>query len=381
MANSLVKEKANLHLAGTNAQVLTIDRKPVKFKSELSSLKSQLGAFKLAYRLVTESLFDCKLLQYATKPLWDWYTEQVTTIKTPDQALKYSMSMAMNEDWQSERHLKDLCKCLQANIALTTLQQVNNSARKLFFLVAHLLSNRAWSMAVRHALPPERYATFLHPVHKRSTCRMIREEHLALMQFEEHVADCALPGPYGKQLPSATKLKLKADLQLAINPPSRMIMDAMEAQLYSLPDSGSVWGRAVTPPEHLLQAVLKCFPDNKIAEDSHNLIRQDAKGNVNQKQTLPHIQHVVETSLVLESRGINHNAAIDRESFMRHWHGGFSREKNNFVASGGVLDKEWQKLMGPKNWATYSEESLEKATAAWEWLQHYKKKESYNGNG
>ena len=37
------------------------------------------------------------------KALWDWYTEQIKQYKTPLDALKYSIEMALN--WKSAPHL------------------------------------------------------------------------------------------------------------------------------------------------------------------------------------------------------------------------------------------------------------------------------------
>lgn len=151
-----------------------------------------------------------------------------------------------------------------------------------------------------------------------------------MLEFEFHVADSLRRDHHRRsqhprrKKPMSIKLKLKADLRLAISLPSRMIMDAMEAQRYKLPDpitlaNGELRQQAVTAPEHLLKALLKCFPDNKIVEDARNWIRKDAKGNKNQKQANSHIQDVVEHSNVLESRDINRNVAIDRHSFNEEW--------------------------------------------------------------
>ena len=47
-------------------------------QAQLAQLKSVNGGFKLAYKLMTTQLYDyCKILYTITKPLWNWYTDQV----------------------------------------------------------------------------------------------------------------------------------------------------------------------------------------------------------------------------------------------------------------------------------------------------------------
>ena len=304
-------------------------------------------------------------------------------VATPEHALQYAMSMAVRESWQSDDHLRVLRKCLQRNNCLIKLEDVSQLARKLFYLVACLLSNRAWSMAVRHFLPPERYAGLLQPSHKEETCKLIKKEHSSLLEFESHVTVSAKTGHNGRAHRSI-KLKLKDDLKLAVSPPSRLIMGAMQAQGYKLPDPAhELQGQFVTAPERLLKAMLKYFPDNKIVEDAHNYIPKDAKGNPNQKQTNLHTQDVVECSNVLEFRKICHSVAIDKESFMneRVQKKRTIQKDGRFEAHGLLLKPEWQQLVGNKTWATYNEVSLEKATAAWTWLQYFQATGTgHNGN-
>lgn len=42
-----------------------------------------------------------------------------------------------------------------------------------------------------------------------------------------------------------------------------------------------------------------------------------------------------------------------------------------YWARNHTLSEPWCKIMGPKNWATLSEETLHKGIAAWRWLQSY----------
>ena len=63
-------------------------------RHELSMLKKLCGGFKLAYKLMTEKLYDnSRLLACITRPLWDWYTHQIEECKSPIDALKHSQAM------------------------------------------------------------------------------------------------------------------------------------------------------------------------------------------------------------------------------------------------------------------------------------------------
>ena len=45
-------------------------------------------------------------LQVAENPCWDWYTEQVTQIKTPNDAFNYIVQLA-NGGWQFQHHVEN----------------------------------------------------------------------------------------------------------------------------------------------------------------------------------------------------------------------------------------------------------------------------------
>ena len=59
-------------------------------------LKQTAGAFPLAFKIFTPELHTHVLmLQMATRPLWNWYTRQVTEIKTQFDAIDYAISMML----------------------------------------------------------------------------------------------------------------------------------------------------------------------------------------------------------------------------------------------------------------------------------------------
>ena len=86
-------------------------RKASDPRKELQDLKKTMGGFKLAYKLMTEDLYDnCRLLSIVTKPLWDWYTKQLKKAKHPRDALQYSIQMAQN--WNKDEHIRQMADLL-----------------------------------------------------------------------------------------------------------------------------------------------------------------------------------------------------------------------------------------------------------------------------
>ena len=81
-------------------------------------LKQLAGAFPLAVKIMTPELHTHVLmLQMATRPLWSWYTRQVTEVKTQLHAIDYAISMVLPLEeegwsWMGEEHLCDLAKVL-----------------------------------------------------------------------------------------------------------------------------------------------------------------------------------------------------------------------------------------------------------------------------
>ena len=62
-------------------------------QAQLAQLKAANGGLKLAYRLMTTQLYDhCKMLFTITKPLWNWYTDQVPGVQKVQRVLKVQKS-------------------------------------------------------------------------------------------------------------------------------------------------------------------------------------------------------------------------------------------------------------------------------------------------
>lgn len=360
-------------------------KKGLDHKKELSLLKSALGGFQLAFRLMTEDLFDhANILYRVTQPLWTWYTEQVQKVKSPSDGLKLQADMCLGA-WQKDAHLPATLAVLSDSdlFANLTSRGVKQPIYKVLSLTLHLVKNRAWSLS-RHGLPPEAYAGILSDdFHMRQNTRvLLMTQHRALLAFENALA---------AGTPSSQCQKLWLDLQVGVSHPARLVMDTFEAYNYAqeetqmemqgvLPEEiemqgvlPNAAGRNVdSPPIHLLKAVLSVFPDSKIVEDVHNKIRTDAKLNKNTRQTEDHIQDVTTCSGVFESRNIEHRAAVTKRAFLEHFEKTkVASRKKDAISRTHKLPAVWHEIMGQKTWQTLSEDTLERASAGWHWLNHY----------
>ena len=385
-------------------------------RKELSLLKSSMGGFKLAYYLMTEDLFDhSKILYKVTEPLWCWYGKQVKNVKSPQDGRGYAELMTVGDAWKADNHLIQMV----SNLQKTELWKehfdtdLHEPAEKIMMLSLHLLMNRAWTSSL-FSLPPDAYAGLLSAdAEIRKTTALKAEcHHKSLLRFESKLS---------QSTPSLHTRQLFTDLQVGISHPSRLFLDTLEAQGYeveppgsedvvmddvdteqqdvemedSVPeeaDDGHGIGhivldeqegrvparRTVTipvpacPATHLLSVLVQTLPDSKIVEDIHNKIRNDSLLNKTRKQTYSTIQTVIENSKVFESRSIRHPARVKREYFEREfWNVRRKRQKLCFRSCVHKLPSKYTEIVGDKTWNTLSEETLERASAAWSWLNHY----------
>ena len=118
---------------------------------------------------------------------------------------------------------------------------------------------------------------------------------------------------------------------------------------------------------------LLTLPDNKIVEDIHQPIRLNGKGNVNRKQRCTRIQDIISHSDVLQKRGVQAVGTVTKDEFLRE----FPMKKKQplshmFKSRTHLLPAEWSSMCNPKKtWASWSEDTIQKAAAAWHWLHFY----------
>ncbi|CAL1163126.1 unnamed protein product, partial [Cladocopium goreaui] len=118
----------------------------------------------------------------------------------------------------------------------------------------------------------------------------------------------------------------------------------------------------------LLRSLVHVLPDTKLIEDIHGRVRNDARMNINKKQSNFQIQQVINGSAALESRGVDHPAALNKDVFRRQWKrtNGKGKAKACFIPRSSKLPKVYSQLLGPMRWGTVSEESLHRSAAAWQ---------------
>ena len=77
-------------------------------QAQLSQLKAANGGLRLAYKLMTTQLYDyCKALFVVTKPLWNWYADQVRNVRSPKQGLR-DLTLDSDCQWMQDPQLADL---------------------------------------------------------------------------------------------------------------------------------------------------------------------------------------------------------------------------------------------------------------------------------
>ena len=133
---------------------------------------------------------------------------------------------------------------------------------------------------------------------------------------------------------------------------------------------------------HLLCGHLLTLPDNKIVEDVHQPIRLHGKGNVNRKQKSLRIQDIIANSRVLEQRGVRNVGAVDKTLFLKQYTKTKRVDTSRlFKCRTHKLPVEWARMCHyNKTWASWSEDTIQKAAAAWHWL-HYYLRELHHRNG
>jgi hypothetical protein len=154
---------------------------------------------------------------------------------------------------------------------------------------------------------------------------------------------------------------LRGDIVFANSKPIRLLYEFFERDNFSTRSkSGQRW----------LRGLLMRLPDNKIVEDIHSKIRNATRGNANTRLTPLHIQELINTSNVLESRQVDHPTAITKDYFRAQVRSTKVRKTVwRHTAAKHKLPREWTVLMGSKTWHSPTPESALRFNAAWHWLQ------------
>ena len=294
--------------------------------------------------------------QVAENPCWDWYTEQIKEIKTPNDAFNYIVSLA-NGGWQFQDHVWNTVQATlhtSGNLSFMDIHPgESDEATKALSLTLHIALNRMWTMS-KHSLPPDCYATVTSASadiadHACATMKT-HYQNLVVLEDARHT--------------NAAAQALWADLALvARSKPIRALFEFFCRDMY---DRKSFAGL------HLLKGMLWTMADNKSCEDTHGTLRLDARANSNQKIQRNRLQLLINTSGVFEARGVPHRSGVTKRDFISK----FKTLKTKAMASKyrscrHKLPKSWSKILGKKKWPTLNEESTNRTAAAWAWLHEY----------
>ena len=324
--------------------------------AQLAAMRKLGGGLRLAYKLMSTTLLDyAKILQTVTRSCWSWYARQVKNVKSPTEGLQDALALTQG-NWSREKHLRDLI--YESFESHTNLDYMGIScgcgdkSRKLFSLGARVLSNRCWSMAVRHHGPPDIYVGVL------SSSQAKREWAIARLKNDWN----KLMLLENRRATSPPAMDLWKDLIACKNNVVRLMFCAFERDQFR---ADSVEGC------RLLHAVLDVLPDNKIVEDAHNDIRKNCtKQGVSKKRSPHRLQHVFLNESLFEKRNIRHTAKVSREYFVREYPNALAQSQGaRFKCQAHRMTEKWYEILRKKTWKTISEVTLRTDVAAWTWLQ------------
>ena len=98
------------------------------------------------------------------------------------------------------------------------------------------------------------------------------------------------------------------------------------------------------------RGLLGVLPDNKIVEEVHHGLKQDAKKTQKSQRRIARQQSVAVSTPVLSTRDIPHSARVTTDWWIQH----FSSTKatgcrSSHYSANHKMPKEWTKVMGPKS--------------------------------
>ena len=327
-------------------------------RAELQRILKGGGGIPLAYRLMKDGLYQhIKALWYCEKATWDWYTAEVLECKTPGDALAYSIR---NVDWGREKHLYNTLynACVHEEYMEDMQMPFGNSkiGTDVLQFAWRLVGRRSWSLT-KHSCPPESYARILQvgsPEIQRQTAEKLKREHLNFLKLE---AD-------RHTVPAANDLW--KDIIFLLSRPVRILFEFFKRDRYS-PDSPA--------GQDVLRGFLITMESNKSVEDIHQPIRMAAAANQNKKLSKQTIQDLIVHSGSLEARSVHHGATVTKQEFLQEF-ATTPTHKNTASMHQCVKHKlpvECSRMMKPgqRPWPALTEDSQNKAAAAWSWLHMY----------
>eukprot|EP00438_Fugacium_kawagutii_P003396 Skav225500 [mRNA] locus=scaffold1721:99299:106847:+ [translate_table: standard] len=325
-------------------------------RSFASRFKEGSGLKVLYYCFSEDCYRDAWSIFLIQSPLWQYYSEQLHFVKSPDDGL--AEVLRLSTEWQSDKHLIELAKIVGANNFsnlswlvedLTGQAEQNDFADKFFGYLLHCLGQRCATLT-KHATPPFSWANALSSERElqQAAVNKMRLDWRRLLLLEcsaAHSAD-----------------QLAEDLRVTLGTPERLLAQVLESVS---------WNASRAPQAmELLKLLVGGFADSKIVEDCHQKLRTATNTKANEQLRGSTVQSVLEASDVFEKRHIPHHCHFNsRDDFVSLW-GSTAvdfKPRVDFKAGLHRLPKEFSAILGPKTWHTISEIELEKSAAAWAW--------------
>ena len=330
------------------------DRPTSDPRAQLQAILKSGGGLALAHRLMKSELQQhTKILYVMEQPAWTWYTHEIENNKTPLHGVRYSLKLA-DDGWKAEPHLWETLATLYDTDKLRFMDipmGESDWATKALSLSWHIVARRAWSLS-KHSTPPESQAGLLASdlERRRRTAAALRESHRNFLLLERRAVtfdDAAV---------------LRRDIIFLDAVAVRLVFEFYCRDRYD-PDSKSGCDA--------LKALLWTLPDNKIVEDIHQPLRLNARANVNRRLSFRNIQSTIMESGVLEKRNIPHHCKVNKQCWVRNFfQTSFpTKTRRRHESFRHKLKAPWSRMMLPqKTWHTLSEDTLQRAGAAWAWL-------------
>eukprot|EP00438_Fugacium_kawagutii_P023912 Skav222585 [mRNA] locus=scaffold1897:322938:324275:+ [translate_table: standard] len=333
-----------------------------KNEKPFSRLVKESGGLRLACHCLSWRVWlSCQVLWLAGKPLWQWHSSLVKDVKSPAEGLARTMWLAQN--WLGDNQLKELIRVLlntdfskigkylelsQRHLDESTCT-MESFVQELFYYVLSLLEKRASSLS-KMTIPPEVYVGLLSEDEDwaQDTLDLMFADWRSLLLLEQNS--------------NATNQVVASDLRVSVPPVMRLVFQLCEVGEHATAKS-------------ILKSLVNVLPDTKLIEDIHGRVRNDARMNVNKKQLSSQVQQIIVGSGALESRGVNHPAALTKDIFKRRWKrtkGNF-RWKSAFYPKSEKLPQKYSLMLGAKKWGTLSEETLHRSAGAWQLVRFYRR--------
>ncbi len=326
-------------------------------QQELRDLKEQFGGWSAAFQCITpDNVWKATLLYFCVQPLYTSNTQRVQTVKGPEAALAYEVSLACG-GWQEELNMlvAQTLRNPEAGQELGLLgkdEVARQRIAELFDFVTRLAQRRVQALAHHSAEPP------------RSLCAILQSDAAASPEAIQVALE------EWKYLLNTETLHRRSAIPVAKSPLTKIVwpQSRLVRYMFLLLEAGQL-----DQARDLLQRVFSTLGDEKIIEDLHQHVRDiDRNQRHNSRGLSARFAQVIH-SQVLE--GKHCTAATPEEAEVVQ---ACTTARPLKLAASLRIGRharhcplEWQQIMGRRSWQSPTPESLFVSTAAHHWMCHW----------